>query len=469
MSGRSNRRKEVVQINADWLLGQSPKAPVRIFSWFPRICFLLVCILATVWSWPYASKQWLKWEWQQQLALASNRQNEDVLPILLALSELSPTSEAELVQQMATAESNERLIAFRLLEQRLEQWRKNSSNHGPQMISLVKILKTESIQASEAILLRAKLAMQLRPLIEKSGTDAPNTLASIDAMILEGEPTPILSTAESIVRPVLPPKSVASSITTASQNLSTQPTGVSRLLISDTTLASAVQRDLPTMVKLQSHPDRIDGIANESRPVLTSMRTLTDQASTVSTPHLPNLNISIPRTIPTEAKIRTSSVALTPSVLNPQSSEDISTQPPTHIPTKGYDKLTIEKLLPLLTSAQPKIVEQAFHELARRGLTPSQLEIAMSLAQGDVEQRLASMEMISKDPSFNDSITWLFWMAESSDRNVRRRAIVLLGSMTSPVAMRKLRILESRESDETIRDQIKQVLLASGTASISVR
>lgn len=41
--------------------------------------------------------------------------------------------------------------------------------------------------------------------------------------------------------------------------------------------------------------------------------------------------------------------------------------------------------------------------------------------------------------------------------------------MTDPEAMRKLRILQSREPDSTIADQISQVLLASGTASLSFR
>ena len=135
----------------------------------------------------------------------------------------------------------------------------------------------------------------------------------------------------------------------------------------------------------------------------------------------------------------------------------------------GIDKRTLENLMPLLTSSQPRIVKQAFNELVRRGMTPSHLELAIELAQGNVEQRLKAMETIARDPGFHDRITWLVWIAESADRNVRRRAVSLLGSMTDPEAMRKLRILQSREPDSTIADQISQVLLASGTASLSFR
>ena len=134
----------------------------------------------------------------------------------------------------------------------------------------------------------------------------------------------------------------------------------------------------------------------------------------------------------------------------------------------GIEKLNLEGLLPLLTSAQTRIVQQAIIELGRRGMTTSQLEIAMTLAQGDVEQRLTALETIAKDPDF-DAIPWLAWMAAGADRTVRLRAVVLLGSMTNPDAIRKLRILKSREPDGAVAEKISQVLLASGTAFNSIR
>ena len=198
------------------------------------------------------------------------------------------------------------------------------------------------------------------------------------------------------------------------------------------------------------------------------MRTLTDQATSASVAHLPNLNLSIPRTVPRAAIVPTPSFSAEPADANASSIENVAfnSQPPTVI--KGIEKRNLEGLLPLLTSAQSRIVEQALFELERRGMTTPQLEIAMALAQGDVEQRLKAMETIAKDPKF-DAIPWLAWMAGGADRTVRRRAVVLLGSMTDPDAMRKLRILQSREPDSAIADQINQVLLAAGTASISFR
>jgi hypothetical protein len=56
-----------------------------------------------------------------------------------------------------------------------------------------------------------------------------------------------------------------------------------------------------------------------------------------------------------------------------------------------------------------------------------------------------------------------------ADPKVRRKAIAMLGSMSSPEAMRKLRLLKQRESDSSIADQINQVLLAAGTPSSTIR
>lgn len=216
----------------------------------------------------------------------------------------------------------------------------------------------------------------------------------------------------------------------------------------------------------------VETTAMGSGPVLTSMRTLIDQAETTTVSQLPNLNISIPRTISKSMVVQTPAVssesvaAMEPStaIVN----RDLHESTVIRTIQRDFEKKTLEELLPFLSSSQSSFVQQASNELLRRGMTQPQLETAISLAQGDIEQRLLAMEAIVRDPRLN-AIPWLVWMAESADRSVRRRAIVLLGSMTDPDAKRKLRILQAREPDSAIADQISQVLLASGTASISVR
>ena len=471
MSGKKNRKKEIVQIDADWLLGESNVPSERDFSWFRRIFVCLICILVAVWSWPYASKQWLRWEWQQQLSNVAGKQSEDVLPILLALNELGPIGNEEIVEQLASPEPSKRTFAFQLLEQRITQWKQASRPGTSEINSLIDALGSKRVRSSESLLLRGQLAMQLQPLLNDL-PEASKLQASVDAMIIQGERSGMPAAAPSAtIIPKMKPTVVATRIRmndSAIQAGSASEVVATHSSTNEYAPVAPSPFDTASLSHLQNRPHTLQGKSTESGPVLTSMRTLTDQATSASVAHLPNLNLSIPRTVPRAAIVPTPSFSAEPADANASGIENVAfnSQPPTVI--KGIEKRNLEGLLPLLTSAQSRIVEQALFELERRGMTTPQLEIAMALAQGDVEQRLKAMETIAKDPKF-DAIPWLAWMAGGADRTVRRRAVVLLGSMTDPDAMRKLRILQSREPDSAIADQINQVLLAAGTASISFR
>lgn len=451
MSGRRSRKKEVVQIDADWLLGKSVNPSSRDFSWFRRIVVSLICIVAAVWSWPYASQQWLKWEWQQQLADTSGKQSEDVLPILLALNELGSIGNAEIVEQMASADYDKRSMAFHLLEQRIKQWRQKTPSSASEIISLVDALGSERIRSPESLLLRGQLAAQLQPILNDF-PGASKLLASVDAMIIRGERSGMPN--DTAARSTIPlVKSTAMAAT---------------IRINDNGPIAVDSIDPPNLNKVQSLPPTVVNKVRGSGPVLTSMRTLTDQATSTSIAQLPNLSISIPRTVSKAVIVQAPLDSIETTDASAASIESTAHDSPELTVINGIEKRNLEGLLPLLTSAQTRIVQQALIELGRRGMTTSQLEIAMTLAQGDVEQRLKALETIAKDPNF-DAIPWLAWMAGGADRTVRLRAIVLLGSMTDPDALRKLRILKSREPDGAIADKISQVLLASGTAASSIR
>ncbi len=235
MAGRKNGKKELVQIDADWLLGESMDRPLLRRSWFLRIVLLLGFVVAALWSWPYASKQWLPWVWKQQLSRFESESFEAILPIRLA----------------------------------------------------------------------------------RNATD---------------------------------PK--------------------------------------------------------HNEPAITTIR--------------------------------------------------------------GIEKLPNEKLFPLLSSTLPKIVQEASKELVQRGMTTPQLELAIDLAQGNIEQRMMAMDRLVRDQDL-DPIPWLIWMAEQSDLNVRRKAVSLLGSVSNPNAIQTLRRLKLREPDSAIVEQISQVLLAFGKTDNSRR
>lgn len=451
MSGRRNRKKEVDRIDVDWLLGKSASLPVRRFSRFRHFLLFLLCILAAVWSWPYASKLWLNWEWQQQLANPAGKPSEDVLPILLALNELNPDRSDEIVHQLGSTEPRNRAMAFHLLEQRIQQWNGTKKPTASELITVIDALGSDQIRLPEAKNLRGTLAEQLRPLVHRDLPDSSRLLASLDAIIAQTEPSASVTNTVATIVPA--PKS---------------PMAATQFRISDNELAAENPMDPPSIRPLPSSRPSADRTPMESGTVLTSMRTLTDQAESTTVSQLPNLNISIPRTVPKGMVVQTPVVSSEPVVPMVVRFTSMSNDTPESTVTRGFEKRTLEELLPFLTSSQSSFVQQASNELLRRGMTQSQLEMAIALAQGDVEQRLKAMETIVRDPRLN-AIPWLVWMAESADRSIRRRAVVLLGSMTDPDAKRKLRLLQAREPDSAIADLISQVLLASGTASIRVR
>ena len=356
------------------------------------------------------------------------------MPILLALHELNPNRTFEMVLELGSADSNKRYIAFHLLERRIQQWGGTIRPTESEMKELIDALNSEHIRLPESILLRGQLAAQIRPLIRKDVPDASKLLESIDAMIIQSEHSSMSET-------------TAKSVPTISKT-----DGIATVVAAVKTTIKAPQFRINTTI-----------------PPISNSGTLTDEAATKTVSQLPNLNISIPRTVAKAIIVQTPSMGGEPVEANVPLEDKVNYESQEFTMISGIDKRTLENLMPLLTSSQPRIVKQAFNELVRRGMTPSHLELAIELAQGNVEQRLKAMETIARDPGFHDRITWLVWIAESADRNVRRRAVSLLGSMTDPEAMRKLRILQSREPDSTIADQISQVLLASGTASLSFR
>jgi hypothetical protein len=122
-------------------------------------------------------------------------------------------------------------------------------------------------------------------------------------------------------------------------------------------------------------------------------------------------------------------------------------------------------LLRLLTSIQPRVATAAFHELQRDRLTREELSLAVSLAQGDTEERLQALESLVSHPRI-DPILWLSWMANDADREVRFKAVSMLGSLNSEEARRQLRLMGNRESDREISRHIQQALLANSSSTV---
>jgi hypothetical protein len=134
----------------------------------------------------------------------------------------------------------------------------------------------------------------------------------------------------------------------------------------------------------------------------------------------------------------------------------------------GIDRQKTEDLLKLLTSIQPRVATAAFHELERNRLSRDELELAVELARGTTVQRIASLERLAENPRI-DPMILLTWMANESDRDVRYKAISLIGSLNSDEAQAQLRNLSNRERDQEISQHIHKALQALGAAPSTKR
>lgn len=448
MAGRKTTKQDIVQIDVDWLLGESADRPFTGSAWYIRSVGLLCCILVVVWGWPLVSKQWLQWDWQRQLAQSENKASDDVLPVLVALNDLNPQHNESIVQQLASADPEKRLIAYHLLQKRLERWDGSNRPSTSELNSFAHGLMSMQLGAPESVMLRGKLAARLLRLIGNDFPNASKVRRNLESMIaISGIEQPATLVESVIAHPPNQAETRATKVRIgdlahADAHLVPDPPSLGP--IQPTLTQSALVQSVPP-ARSQTLPD------SPSVPFRTSF---------VSRPSLstPPSSISTQFRTPSGYPLSHAPSPITTAVDQPQAT------------IRGIDTISFDQLLPLLSSAQPKIVQEASKELIHRGMNKQQLEISLELAQGDVEQRLVAMDQLVRDPNL-DPIPWLVWMAEHADSRVRRKAVALLGSMSmsNSDVTRKLRMLKSREPDSVIADQINQVLLAPGTAAKSFR
>lgn len=481
MSGKATRnRKEKVQIDADWLLGESSDKSRSEGSWFWRGVITLLCIIAVVWSWPYVSTQWLQSEWQSLLARSTNKSSDDVLPILLALSEVNPSNSESVVMQLASADPEKRLVAFHLLQQRIETWNSSNPPSHTELRGMCNSLHSMVPQVPEADILRGQLAARLLRLVNPEIPNSSELRSVLDKMVASSgqqEQPELMASSDSslskLVSETVGSPAVKAEVVENAKKPSVTAS-VTRISDSDSAPRSA-----------GPNPPEIRRLQNEVRVVASQVGSETNPVDTdlSAPPKLPlrtesqrvgasGLNSGVVKS-PPPPPMRIAETATTDQIVSkPAPIETPANDPPAvaqrEVPIRGFDKLPDEELLPLLSSTQSRMVQQAADELTRRGLSPSHLEMALTLAQGDSSKRIAEMERIARDPNINP-IPWLTWMAERADRDVRQKAVVLLGSMSHEDAQRSLRMLKMRESDSSIADKISQALLASGPPVNSLR
>ena len=495
MFGRWKQKSERVLLDADWLLGDSPspafsqkpddkkpdaKKPDSKRGGILSTLLFMSLVAASVYLWPIASKSWLRWEWSKQIVQSTKKSSEDVLPILLALNDLSPDHSVAVVSQLASDNVDKRLVAYHLLQKRIDRWETEVKPSPSELAALAKSLDSMPSSNQDSVMLRAQIAARMLRFTGREA-DAPSALrTSLESMIAVAA-----SKSSNNARDTNTTNTSSSNVATADPKLVDSPTlAMSKPApIAETRVIRNRITDSPA--QLEDTTPKLTTPENLSSPSAPRIAAKKMGSFETNGKTLAPWNTPIDPPVPTEPKSSANRLAesnvprapwrgssVPPPLLETSQKientvEDLESKE-TPVAIQGMEKRPFEEILRLLASAQPKIAVSASNELLRRGMARPQLEIAVALAQGDAQARSEAMDQLVRDTSF-DSVPWLVWMAEQADPKVRRKAIAMLGSMSSPEAMRKLRLLKQRESDSSIADQINQVLLAAGTPSNTIR
>lgn len=144
-------------------------------------------------------------------------------------------------------------------------------------------------------------------------------------------------------------------------------------------------------------------------------------------------------------------------VEQPTSVVTISTE---QTPQDDLRQLPLERLFSLLGSTQERRVRLVCDELSQRGIPNSLLDLAVQLARGDESLQLELLDLLTRVEDASPA-PLLCWMAQSSSKSVRKRAIAILGSLQDREVVQQLRFLASREPDSSLRQLIEQTVASN--------
>ena len=124
--------------------------------------------------------------------------------------------------------------------------------------------------------------------------------------------------------------------------------------------------------------------------------------------------------------------------------------------------LDYDALVRLLGSTQPRVAQTATLALRAKGMRDEHIELASELATCTAERRLELTLELSRRTDL-DPRTWLLWMAEAGEVEVRRQAVALLSSMVDREVLRRVRDLLAREHAPSVVKNMRQLLLTSAS------
>jgi len=117
------------------------------------------------------------------------------------------------------------------------------------------------------------------------------------------------------------------------------------------------------------------------------------------------------------------------------------------------------ELFMLLKSENISEQAAAVRELDERGLSDEEIALATNLVRGDSAARI---KLLTELPRMDvaDRSRWYIWMAQNEDREVRRVAILGLGSVADPGIATMIRELSVHEVDRELKDLLQRILQA---------
>jgi hypothetical protein len=110
------------------------------------------------------------------------------------------------------------------------------------------------------------------------------------------------------------------------------------------------------------------------------------------------------------------------------------------------------RLVERLHAEDASLAERARGELTRRGLTPTELEIAQRLSDPDPAVRLRWLNAL---PGLHeiDARPWLLWLSRDADAEIRRATLSIMATSGEAEMMRRVAEMAREEIDPRVKQQ----------------
>lgn len=125
-------------------------------------------------------------------------------------------------------------------------------------------------------------------------------------------------------------------------------------------------------------------------------------------------------------------------------------------PAHGMADVDAADLMRWLHADDRPAADGARAELARRGFTPFQLDLARRLFDPNPEVRKELVRALPGAPGV-DAATWLLWLARDPDPEVRLAAIALVATTGDPALVERIERIARQDADPRIRRQAERL------------